>query len=317
MSEPLALVPLAAAARGGTIDSLDARQLVAAGITLLQRCAPLVRALAQGRGALLLPDSADYLVALAACEGRGAVLLDPGALPDDVASVIAVTNARVVFTLERLDAALPDGVPRVFLDEAPGHATFVHGSVNRLVDLGSHFGFAIEGEEDVDGRDEEAVVTAEGESGELRALTHRALIAGARAIASAAELTSEDRVLAATPFTGRLGLAASLIAPLLAGARVTTSRTPSGAGALEELRRSGVSVVVGAPESYGAILAELPRAGGGLAAPALRLALVAGGAVQPSLREEWRRATGIELRAVDGIPELAGSELRRNQDLVE
>ena len=51
MSDPLALLPLALAAGGGRIGVagdehlLDAQQLVAAGLTLLQRSAPLVRAL--------------------------------------------------------------------------------------------------------------------------------------------------------------------------------------------------------------------------------------------------------------------------------
>ena len=50
MSDPLALLPLALAAGAGRIgvagDALyDAPQLVAAGLTLLQRSAPLVRAL--------------------------------------------------------------------------------------------------------------------------------------------------------------------------------------------------------------------------------------------------------------------------------
>ena len=37
------LLPLRAAASGGTVDGLDASRLVAAGFTLLQRSAPLVR----------------------------------------------------------------------------------------------------------------------------------------------------------------------------------------------------------------------------------------------------------------------------------
>ena len=51
MTDPLALFPLALAAGSGRIgavgvDVFDAPQLVAAGLTLLQRSAPLVRALA-------------------------------------------------------------------------------------------------------------------------------------------------------------------------------------------------------------------------------------------------------------------------------
>jgi hypothetical protein len=42
---PLSLLPLALAAGGGRVDQYETQQLVAAGLTLLQRCAPLVRAL--------------------------------------------------------------------------------------------------------------------------------------------------------------------------------------------------------------------------------------------------------------------------------
>jgi hypothetical protein len=48
----LDLLPLRAAAGGGSIDGLDATRLVAAGFTLLQRSAPLVRALAGKRAGI-------------------------------------------------------------------------------------------------------------------------------------------------------------------------------------------------------------------------------------------------------------------------
>src|SRR5215208_2325860 len=81
MSAPLSLLPLAAAAGGGRVDEYEAQQLVAAGFTLLQRSAPLVRALAGRRAGILLPASPAFLTALAACEGRGAVLINPLAAP--------------------------------------------------------------------------------------------------------------------------------------------------------------------------------------------------------------------------------------------
>ena len=82
MSDPLALLPIALAAGNGRIGAagdelFDAQQLVAAGLTLLQRSAPLVRALSGKRAAILLPTAPQYLTALAASEGRGAVLVNP------------------------------------------------------------------------------------------------------------------------------------------------------------------------------------------------------------------------------------------------
>ena len=71
MSDSSTLLPLAAAAGGGFIDGLPATQLVAAGFTLLQRSARLVRALRGKRAALLLNNGPQFLTALAASDGHG------------------------------------------------------------------------------------------------------------------------------------------------------------------------------------------------------------------------------------------------------
>ena len=52
MSNPLSVLPLAMAAHGGSLDDTRATQLVSAGLTLLQRSAPLARALYGKRAAL-------------------------------------------------------------------------------------------------------------------------------------------------------------------------------------------------------------------------------------------------------------------------
>ena len=317
MSEPLALVPLAAAARGGYIDSLDARQLVAAGLTLLQRCAPLVRALAPWRGAVLLPNSPAYLVALAACEGRGAVLLHPDESPAEIARILAATDARVVFTVERFGSIVAESVPRVYLDAVPGHASFVHGQERRVVDLGSHFGLTVVGEGDTEGRDEEAVIGRDERSGELVALTHRTLLAAARTLAAELAFGGDPSVLAAAPFSDPSGLTAALIAPLLAGARVATLWKPTGDALIEGVRRSGASALVAEPEDYGAMLAALRKERGRLEAPALRLALVAARRAPPEAHAEWQRATGIELREIGSITELEDATLTYPQRLGE
>ena len=158
MSDPLALLPLAVAAGGGRIDGLEASQLVAAGLTLLGRSAPLVRALSGRRAAILLPTSARYLTALAACEGRGAVLINPLAAPLEIAHQIHETDVGAVFTIGALTGRLPDDLPRVLLDDAPRRAQIVAGSETRDVDLGSHFGMDLAGDPDVEGRDEEAAI---------------------------------------------------------------------------------------------------------------------------------------------------------------
>ena len=63
MTDPLSLLTLACAAAGGRVDDYEAAQLIAAGVTLLQRSAPLVRALSGRRSAILLPTSHAFLTA--------------------------------------------------------------------------------------------------------------------------------------------------------------------------------------------------------------------------------------------------------------
>src|SRR3954470_13331263 len=125
MSDPLALLPLALAAGNGRIRAAgsdteyESQQLVAAGLTLLQRSAPLVRALAGRRAAILLPTSPQFLVALAAGEGRGAVLGNPLAAVSEVAFQLGDANVGAVFTNAALAPRVPEHVARVLLDDAP------------------------------------------------------------------------------------------------------------------------------------------------------------------------------------------------------
>jgi acyl-CoA synthetase (AMP-forming)/AMP-acid ligase II len=194
---------------------------------MLQRCAPLVRELARGRGAVLLDNSAAYLVALAACEGRGALLLDPRCGTKDIARALDESDGRVVFTVERYAAAVREGAAIVLLDELPGHVVFVHGNERRRLDVGSHFGLSIEGDEESEGSDEEAIVARDTAGGAFRSFTHRELLEAARGVVNAAALGQGDEVPALLPFHEAHGLTAGLIAPLLAGARVVT-RSSSG-----------------------------------------------------------------------------------------
>ncbi len=232
MPNPLSLISLAAAARGGSIDGMDSRLLVAAGVTMLQRCAPLVRKLATGRGAVLLGNSPAYLVALAACEGRGALLLDPHDTAEEIARALDAEHGRVVFTVERYAGALGDRVARVLLDELPGHVVFLHGHQRRRVDVGSHFGLEVEGdEEESAGSDEEAVVAREMAGAPFRSYTHRELLEAARGMVNAAGIEEGNEVSAPVPFHEARGLAYGLLAPLLAGARIVTRPESGGAGA--------------------------------------------------------------------------------------
>ncbi|HEX7980022.1 MAG TPA: AMP-binding protein [Gemmatimonadaceae bacterium] len=313
MSNPLALFPLALAAGGGRIGVagddtlLDAQQLVAAGLTLLQRSAPLVRALSGRRSAILLPTVPAYLTALAASEGRGAVLVNPLAAPGEVAFQCADANVGAVFTISALASRVPDGIPVVLLDDAPRTARVVTPDRTQDVDLGSHYGLSIAGESDVHGRDEEAVIvyTSAMAGTPLGAvLTHANLLANARSTVQAAAKEPSDDVLALLPFAHLFGLTVAGAAPLLAGGRVRTMERFNPVRAAELLAQ-GITEVVGVPAVFHAMLAAIERRGLDLRGSALRLC-ICGGAVLPiELQDRWADVTGVELRQGYGLTEAA------------
>jgi acyl-CoA synthetase (AMP-forming)/AMP-acid ligase II len=244
MSDPLALLPLAIAAGGGRLGNFDAASLVAAGLTLLQRSAPLVRILATTRSAILLPSGPAFLVALAGSDGRGALLLDPR---DDAPSIARqLTDAQVgaVFTCEALRPLLPPGTPVVLLDQAPRVARVELPGRHMDVDLGSHHGLALEGDTATEGRDEECLITATPTAAG-RVHTHRDLIAMGRATVTECLLTPVDHVWSLLPSFHPASIAVGLVAPLLAGARVTTRPATELADMLAAVEHDGITMVAG------------------------------------------------------------------------
>lgn len=300
------LLTLRAAAGGGTIDGHPAAALVAAGFTLLQRSPVLVRALAGTRAAILLPTSPQFLVALAACDGRGAVLVNPLAAPSEVAHQCADAGVGAILTIAPMAKRLPPGLVHVLLDEAPAAATVVaaDGAATR-VDLGTHFGLDVEGEADAPGRDEEcAIVYTSGMAGRAlgAVLTHRNLITNARATVQAAAFTPEDHVLAVLPWSHLFGLTVSGIAPLLVKARVSTMARFNPLTAVDRVATEGITTLIAVPAVFAALLQAIERRGG-LPAHALRLCICGGAPLDPALQARWADATGVELRQGYGLTE--------------
>lgn len=224
MSDPLSLFPMALAAGGGRIDGLEGQQLVAAGLTLLQRSAPLVRALDGHRAAIVLSHGPAYLSALAASVGRGAVLIDPRTAEGEIARRLADANVGAVFTVAALAPRVPSGLPLVLLDDAPRHARVVTDGGSRDIDLGSHVGLPLEGSPDAEGLDEECAIVFESDNGghaRAERLQHRHLISDARATIQSLGLTAQHHTRAVLPFWERIGLV-TLGAAMMSGGRVTT-----------------------------------------------------------------------------------------------
>ncbi|MDB4912990.1 MAG: hypothetical protein JWM95_634 [Gemmatimonadetes bacterium] len=304
---------MAMAAGGGRIGAYGARevyegqQLVAAGLTLLQRSAPLVRALSGKRSAILLPTSPAFIVALAASDGRGAVLINPLASPAEISFQCANANVGAVFTTAAFVARLPMGFPYVLLDDAPGAAQVVTPDRTAAIDLGTHHGLSLEGEADVDGRDEEAVIvyTSAMRGTPLGAvLTHANLLANARSSIDALGNTADDHVLAILPYSHLFGLTVTASAPLMVGARITTMERFHPARTAE-LLLAGITEVVGVPAVYAAMLAAIVRKEIDLRDTAVRLCICGGAALPIDLQDRWADVTGHELRQGYGLTEAA------------
>ncbi len=244
MSDPLALLPLAIAAGGGHLGPFPAAQLAAAGLTLLQRSAPLVRTLAGKRSAILLPSGPAYLVALAASDGRGAVLLDQQASAESIAWQLADADVGAVFTQTALVPLLPDGFPIVLLDEAPRVARVIVPGRQMDVDLGSHHGLALAGDTATEGRDEDCII-AYAASGRRTVRTHRDVIAAGRAAVAELLLTPVDHVLSLLPCHDPDALAVCVAAPLLAGARVSFLQPISVTDVATAITQHEVSMLAG------------------------------------------------------------------------
>ena len=306
MSDPLALLPLALAAGGGRVDGVETGHLIAAGLGLLKRSAPLVRALSGRRAAILLPTAPQFLVALAASEGRGAVLVNPLAAPREIAHQLHDAGVGAVFSSRALAAKLPARTTLALLDDAPRSATVIADGDTREVDLGSHVGLELAGDPDTPGRDEEAAIvyTSAMRGTPLGAvLTHANLLSNARATVTAGANSTDDHVLAVLPFSHLFGLVVSGAAPLLAGARVTTMERFNPAKAIELMEREGITEIVGVPAIFHGLAGVLATRGSSVRQSALRLCICGGAPLDAELQDRWFELTGVELRQGYGLTE--------------
>lgn len=297
MLDPLSLLPLSLAAHAGRVDDFEAQQLVAAGLTLLQRSAALVRALAGRRSAILLPASHHLFVGLAASEGRGALLLDPGAPPYEIAQALAEANVGAAFTISALADALPAGMPRVLLDDAPRAATVIAHGAARDVDLGSHVGLSLEGDPDAPGSEEEAVATvSRGDDGSVRLVsaTHRALLDHARALRTKLPAGATERVLLAAAFVDASAVALAS-GPLLAGGTLMTMPHFDAAAAARVVTQRGITMVVASSTALDRLLPALADQAGAGESLQLRAAVSLDDRRDGELDVRWRTVAKVPL----------------------
>lgn len=224
MSDPLGLVSLALGAGSGRFDELSANQLVAAGLTIRQRSAPLVRALARRRTAAIMPACPAFLTALAASEGHGMVWMDPLQLTwEELRDECVSHNVGALFTLSQYLHTWPAEArsmwPIILLDQVPAKAVASLNNKEVVLDLGSHFGLSLEGTHDAAGSEEECLIV------KGKAYTHRQLLNQAREHTNSGTLALGGRSTIADPAVAIDPLVTLVIAPLLEGGGVYSAGT--------------------------------------------------------------------------------------------
>ena len=280
------------------MDAYQAQQLTAAGLTLLRRSASLVRVLSGRRSAILLPASPAFYVALAASEGRAAVLIDPRTSRSGIAYQLATESVAAVFTSSVLATKLPAHLARVVMDDAPHTAHVAIDGIGRDIDLGSHVGLPVEGDHDVAGSDEPVAIVygrAKGVHGLPSVLSHKTLLSTARAAARVFAITDTDRVLALVPVADVFGLAVAAVAPLLEGGSVITSHHADLSALAQTIVGGGVTHVVGVPAAYWALLSGTAPLHGHDLRGVLRVCVCGPSAPSDRLRLRWYDATGVAL----------------------
>ena len=196
----------------------------------------------------------------------------------------------------------------VLLDNAPRSATVIIGGTRTAVDLGSHHGLLLEGGVKSRGSDEPCVmVYTSAMHGWPRGaiLTHRNLLSNARSTITAAAITAEDHALAMLPFSHLFGLVVSGFAPLLAGARVTTMSRFHPIKAIDIIRSEHISMLVGVPAIFHALVQAMERTDGIFSDHALRVCICGGARLDPELQDRFFDVTGVELRQGYGLTEAA------------
>lgn len=265
--DPLGLLPYALAAGGGRLDGMDVPRLVAAGVTLLQRSAPLVRAMS-GRHAAVAPTAwRDWLVALAASDGRGLLTVPtpPEVSPATAQATMASHDVGAMFLSARGSAAWGEAVATsggtivgtavactVGLEDAPQRAHVRSADREQTVDLGTHFGLDLMGDTATPGRDEPCLAL-----GNEPWRTHRTVIAAARACMERHAFTPVHRTLNWLPFTDWDGLVAGTLAPLLAGGMVLGHPALDAHAVHAHLAKDAASVVVLSGTQLDALMAVL------------------------------------------------------------
>ena len=225
--------------------------------------------------AIWLPNSPTFVAAFLATLRLGAIATPLGILlkPREIRVRLEIAQPAVLVTTPALARELGDVAPQVLAvdpDErrggprAPNHA----GCARR--------------------RDVAVLIFTSGTAGDAKAaeLTHRGLTWNARSLADGLAMSADDVQLAVAPLSHVLGMSGVMNATLLSGGALAPMDRFDAGAALDLIRRTQASGVMGAPPMFAALVREARRAG---AAPRLRFAMAGGAASATGAGAQRRR----------------------------
>jgi len=151
--------------------------------------------------------------------------------------------------------------------------------------------------------DTAVIVYTSGTTGQPKGaeLTHANLTRNARATMELFAFVPDDAVLAALPLTHAFGQTCTLNAALLAGARVVLVPRFDARVVRETLHSERITVQVGVPSMYAALLAD--AGGDRLRPPALRICISGGAPLAPELLDACEAALATRLLEGYGLTE--------------
>ncbi len=274
----------------GSTAVLDGERLLTYGeLAVLARRAALRIAGATDREhvAVYLPSSAGFLVTFLGvlAAGRAVVPLNLFLAPDELAAVMEHAETDLVITCGELADRLPAGAAKQILVEELISSEDAAEPASREPD------------------DLAVLLYTSGSTGQPKGvrLSHRNLLANARAAAQAAGFRSDDRVLGALPPFHSFALTATLLAPLLTGAAVSTLARFHPEGALDLCEECEATVILGVPSMYRLMARSQkarPRQLRGL-----RMVFSGGERLPQKIRAEFEAVFGTEIHEGYGLTE--------------
>ena len=208
---------------------------------------------------LFAPNSPEWIVAYLASISVGAIVVpvDIQASDDDIQRVLDDTGCRWIFSFEsqadRLWTLTHSAPPRlVFLDPAPANKCRAHWTALLADPLSPPASAVVES-------DVASILYTSGTTGRPKAvpLTHQNFMSNVTALTAAGLARSDDRVLLPLPLHHAYAFTVGMLGSLATGATLVLPAGTSGPEIVDALKRANVTILIGVPRLYEALVAGI------------------------------------------------------------